>query len=237
MQIAIKYCGGCNCTYQRGHAIKHFKSLFPEHNYVVGNENMVYDIWLVICGCEKKCVEVQKLVASVRTFVVGSEAEFQKLIIEFKQFRNQDHQAVEKKKIRIHGEASYTRTFYWEDAHTFSRLPGDSSRLHLNYDFAQAHLFEGPPIHSILVSSLMSTVMSTKFPGEGTVLLEEQVNYKKQVYSGDTVTAKVVLEEIKEYASCYIGTFKGECINQNQEMVAQGIYHQYLDKKFFELGE
>ena len=30
---------------------------------------------------------------------------------------------------------------------------------------------------------------------------------------------------------------KGECINQNQEMVAQGIYHQYLDKKFFELGE
>ena len=143
MQIAIKYCGGCNCTYQRGHAIKHFKSLFPEHNYVVGNENMVYDIWLVICGCEKKCVELQKLVASVRTFVVGSEAEFQKLIIEFKQFRNQDHQAVEKKKIRIHGEASYTRTFYWEDAHTFSRLTGDSSRLHLNYDFAQAHLFEG----------------------------------------------------------------------------------------------
>ena len=45
------------------------------------------------------------------------------------------------------------------------------------------------------------------------------------------------IEEIKEYASCYIGTFKGECINQNQEMVAQGIYHQYLDKKFFELGE
>ena len=171
MQIAIKYCGGCNCTYQRGHAIKHFKSLFPEHNYVVGNENMVYDIWLVICGCEKKCVEVQKLVASIRTFVVGSEAEFQELITEFKQFRNQDHQAVEKKKIRIHGEASYTRTFYWEDAHTFSRLTGDSSRLHLNYDFAQAHLFEGPPIHSLLVSSLMSTVMSTKFPGEGTVLL------------------------------------------------------------------
>lgn len=55
MQIAIKYCGGCNCTYQRGQAIKKLKNLFPEHNYVVGDENWVYDIWLVVCGCEKMC--------------------------------------------------------------------------------------------------------------------------------------------------------------------------------------
>ena len=74
MQIAIKYCGGCNCTYQRGTAVKKLKALFTEHNYVVGDENWVYDIWLVVCGCEKKCVEAQKLVASVRTFIVCSEA-------------------------------------------------------------------------------------------------------------------------------------------------------------------
>lgn len=36
MQIAIKYCGGCNCTYQRGTAVKKLKALFTEHNYVVG---------------------------------------------------------------------------------------------------------------------------------------------------------------------------------------------------------
>ena len=237
MQVAIKYCGGCNCTYQRGHAIKQFKSLFPEHNYVVGNENLVSDIWLVICGCEKKCVETQKLVASVRTFVVDSEAEFQKLVTVFKQFRNQDHQAAEKKQIKVNEEAAYTKTFYWEDAHTFSRLTGDSSRLHLNYDFAQAHLFEGPTIHSLLVSSLMSTVMSTQFPGEGTVLMDEQVTYKKPVYSGDTITARVVLDDIREKTEGYVGTFRGECLNQKQEVVAQGIYHQYMDKKFFELGE
>lgn len=237
MQIAIKYCGGCNCTYQRGQAIKRFKELFPEHNYIVGDENWVYDIWLVICGCEKSCVETQKLVASVRTFTVCSEADFQKLITVFRQFREQEHHNEEKKLIRVHEQASMAKTFYWEDAHTFSRLTGDSSRIHLNYDFAKAHDFDGPVIHRILVSSLMSTVMSTQLPGEGTVLLDEQVSYKKQVYSGDTVVASVVLDEVQEYDDFYIGTFKGKCVNQKQEVVAEGIYHQQMNKKFFELGE
>ena len=56
--------------------------------------------------------------------------------------------------------------------------------------------------------------------------MDEQVTYKKPVYSGDTIMASVVLTEIKEYTDCYIGTLKGKCV-----------YHQYMDKKFFELGE
>lgn len=237
MQIAIKYCGGCNCTYQRGQAIKKLKNLFPEHNYVVGDENWVYDIWLVVCGCEKKCVEIQKLVASVRVFVVCSEEDFQNLFKVLKQFKKQDDQIWKKKVCKKGDTAAFSKTFYWEDAHAFSRLTGDSNRLHLNYDFAQMHRFEQPVMHGILVSSLMSTVMGTQLPGEGTVLMDEQVTYKKPVYSGDTIMASVVLTEIKEYTDCYIGTLKGKCVNQSHETVAEGVYHQYMDKKFFELGE
>lgn len=125
MQIAIKYCGGCNCTYQRGQAIKKLKNLFPEHNYVVGDENWVYDIWLVVCGCEKKCVEIQKLVASVRVFVVCSEEDFQNLFKVLKQFKKQDDQIWKKKVCKKGDTAAFSKTFYWEDAHAFSRLTGD----------------------------------------------------------------------------------------------------------------
>lgn len=166
MQIAIKYCGGCNCTYQRGTAVKKLKALFTEHNYVVGDENWVYDIWLVVCGCEKKCVEAQKLVASVRTFIVCSEADFQELFRVLKQYGNSDIQVMMKKVCKTGDTASFSKTFYWADAHAFSRLTGDSNRLHLNYDFAQQHLFQQPVIHGILVSSLMSTVMGTQLPGK-----------------------------------------------------------------------
>lgn len=237
MQIAIKYCGGCNCTYQRGTAVKKLKALFTEHNYVVGDENWVYDIWLVVCGCEKKCVEAQKLVASVRTFIVCSEADFQELFRVLKQYGNSDIQVMMKKVCKTGDTASFSKTFYWADAHAFSRLTGDSNRLHLNYDFAQQHLFQQSVIHGILVSSLMSTVMGTQLPGEGTVLMDEKVTYKKPVYSGDTVTASIEMTEIKSYTECYIGTLTGKCVNQNQEIVAEGVYHQYMDKKFFELEE
>ena len=67
--------------------------------------------------------------------------------------------------------------------------------------------------------------------------MDEQVTYKKPVYSGDTIMASVVLTEIKEYTDCYIGTLKGKCVNQSHETVAEGVYHQYMDKKFFEFGE
>ena len=59
MQIAIKYCGGCNCTYQRGTAVKKLKALFTEHNYVVGDENWVYDIWWLQ---SEHSLSVQKLI-------------------------------------------------------------------------------------------------------------------------------------------------------------------------------
>ena len=142
-----------------------------------------------------------------------------------------------KKVCKTGDTASFSKTFYWADAHAFSRLTGDSNRLHLNYDFAQQHLFQQPVIHGILVSSLMSTVMGTRLPGEGTVLMDEKVTYKKPVYSGDTVTASIEMTEIKSYTECYIGTLTGKCVNQNQEIVAEGVYHQYMDKKFFELEE
>ena len=63
MQIAIKYCGGCNCTYQRGTAVKKLKALFTEHNYVVGDENWVYALkrrnwWLQ----SEHSLSVQKLI-------------------------------------------------------------------------------------------------------------------------------------------------------------------------------
>lgn len=56
MEIGVKFCGGCNPTYERGAALKKYKEMFSGHTYESVNPQKKYDRILVICGCEKACL-------------------------------------------------------------------------------------------------------------------------------------------------------------------------------------
>ena len=78
----------------------------------------------------------------------------------------------------------------------FARLTGDSNPLHLDPDYASRTLFKKPIIHGVLGASIFSKIMGTLFPGEGTIYLSQQLEFKRPMYVDTTYKALVQVNEI-----------------------------------------
>lgn len=92
--------------------------------------------------------------------------------------------------------ASITKTISESDIYLFAGITGDFNMVHINEVAAKESVFGERIAHGILITGLISAVIGTKFPGEGTIYLEQDVKFLKSVKIGDTVTAKVELDEI-----------------------------------------
>jgi len=77
----------------------------------------------------------------------------------------------------------------------FARLTGDSNPLHLDPDYASRTLFKKPIIHGLLGVSIFSKIMGTLFPGEGTIYLSQQLEFKRPMYVDTTYKALVKVKE------------------------------------------
>ena len=135
--------------------------------------------------------------------------------------------------VHIGDTAEVTKTFFKDDVDRFAALTGDYRRLHTDAEFAKKTPYGKPVVHGVLAASLISTVMGTKLPGEGTVFVEEQVRFLKPVFYGDMITAKVTFTACKEREDGYIGTFSGVCENQDHETVVWAECRQFMSKELF----
>ena len=73
---------------------------------------------------------------------------------------------------------SYTQ----EQVITFAELSGDKNPLHLDAEYAATTMFKKPIIHGILGASIMSKILGMHFPGEGTVYLRQEIDFKRPMY-------------------------------------------------------
>ncbi len=89
--------------------------------------------------------------------------------------------------------ASYARTVSEADISLFAGVSGDMNPVHLNHDFANGTLFQGPIAHGILTASFISTVIGTRLPGPGCIYVEQNLRFKAPVRAGDTVRATVTI--------------------------------------------
>lgn len=247
MVIGIKYCGGCNPGYVREELVKKLKERFPHHIYVTASERTECDIWLLVCGCSSACVSGEGLSALKKRFVLTSMKEFSKAEDYLKTESGQRmKQGKEKEKaetagveagtvryLRIGERASAVKTFYKEDADKFALLTGDNNRLHTDREFSERQWFGRPVVHGVLTASLLSTVMGTKMPGNGTILMSENLEFVNPVYFGDTVEAVVTFVSCRETKLFYVGEFYGECRNQRGETVVTGTVRQMMMKSLF----
>ena len=135
--------------------------------------------------------------------------------------------------LRIGERASAVKTFYKEDADKFALLTGDNNRLHTDREFSERQWFGRPVVHGVLTASLLSTVMGTKMPGNGTILMSENLEFVNPVYFGDTVEAVVTFVSCRETKLFYVGEFYGECRNQRGETVVTGTVRQMMMKSLF----
>lgn len=79
---------------------------------------------------------------------------------------------------------SYEATFQFsqEQVNDFARVSGDHNPIHSDEAYAATTVFKRPIMHGMLSASIFSKVFGTLFPGEGTIYLSQQIQFKRPMF-------------------------------------------------------
>jgi 3-hydroxybutyryl-CoA dehydratase len=122
--------------------------------------------------------------------------------------------------LKVGDTASISRKITEQDIRAFAELTGDHNPVHLNEAFAQKTRFRHRIAHGMLGASLISAVLGTELPGEGSIYLSQTLQFLGPVYLDDTITARVTVTKVREDKS--IVTLETLCENQRGETLIRG---------------
>lgn len=81
MKIGIKYCGGCNPTYDRIEVVSSLKKHIGQgHSVETAKQGIIYDVVVILCGCTSACVSHQNLEAKYGKVYITNENDNSKLL-------------------------------------------------------------------------------------------------------------------------------------------------------------
>jgi len=123
-------------------------------------------------------------------------------------------------KFKVGDSAETTRTIQQADVDAFAEVTGDRNPVHLDETFAQQTRFGRRIAHGMLTASLISSVLANQLPGEGSVYLGQTLQFVAPVFSGDEVTARVTVTDVRENRP--IIKLETICVNQRGETVIRG---------------
>ncbi len=92
----------------------------------------------------------------------------------------------------------YEFSFTQQQVTAFAELTGDNNPVHLNAEYAAWTPFKKPVAHGMLTAGVISKVLGTIFPGEGTIYLGQQLDFLRPVYPGDPCKVMVSVESVNE---------------------------------------
>jgi 3-hydroxybutyryl-CoA dehydratase len=124
------------------------------------------------------------------------------------------------RQLKVGQSAEISKTITDSDITAFAAVSGDYNPVHLSDEFAAGTRFGRRIAHGMLSASLISNVLANHLPGEGTVYLSQTLKFVAPVYPGDTVTARVTIEEIRDDKP--IVTLKTVCLNQSGDLLIKG---------------
>ncbi len=122
--------------------------------------------------------------------------------------------------INIGDTASLTRTLHQHDIEAFAAVSGDTNPAHLDAEYAAQTPLHGIVGHGMWTSSLISTLLGTRFPGPGTIYLNQTLQFLRPVHIGDTVN--VVLQVTSKEAEKHHVVLDCKVTNQKGGLILQG---------------
>ncbi|MDX2285678.1 MAG: MaoC family dehydratase [Bacteroidia bacterium] len=75
-------------------------------------------------------------------------------------------------------------TFTQEQVAAFADVSGDRNPLHLDAEYTARTAFRRPIVHGFLAGSVFSRILGMEFPGEGSIYLEQSMQFLRPVYPG-----------------------------------------------------
>lgn len=98
-------------------------------------------------------------------------------------------------------------SFTQEDIIKFAEVSGDCNPIHINEQYAKSSIFGGTIVHGMLAASVFSKIFGTKYPGEGTIYLSQDLKFLAPVFPDLEYIARVeVTEIIKEKHNAVFST-------------------------------
>ena len=111
-------------------------------------------------------------------------------------------------------------SFSQEDVVLFAKVTGDNNPVHLDEEYASKTLFKRPIIHGMLGGSVFSKVFGTMFPGEGTIYLNQNLQFLRPMLVSTNYTAQFeVLDIDREKHRATVSTV---VINEEGKKVIDG---------------
>ena len=123
-------------------------------------------------------------------------------------------------KFKVGDSAEITKTITEADIQAFAEVTGDHNPIHLDDEFAKSTRFGRRIAHGMLTTSLISSVLANKLPGEGSVYLGQSLQFVAPVFPGDQITARVTIKQIRDDKP--ILKLETICVNQHDETVIRG---------------
>lgn len=111
-------------------------------------------------------------------------------------------------------------SFTQEDVVLFAKVTGDNNPVHLDETYAANTIFKRPIIHGMLGATVFSKVFGTMFPGEGTIYLNQNLQFLRPMLVDTNYIAQFEVTEIdREKHRATITTF---VINEEGKKVVDG---------------
>ena len=103
------------------------------------------------------------------------------------------------------------------DLERFVELTGDDNRLHTDVKFAAKTNFKKPVVHGMLGASILSKVFGTLFPGNGTIYLNQTLNflrpmYVEEVYEAIFEVKELIIDKNRAIISTTISNSEGKSV-------------------------
>ena len=100
---------------------------------------------------------------------------------------------------------------------SFASISEDFNPLHLDPEYAAKSRYKKQIIHGMMACSLFSGLFGTQLPGEGCVYKSQNIRFKRAIFVGDTVTAKVEVVDINKEKK--VIKFKTICLVKGKIMI------------------
>ena len=99
---------------------------------------------------------------------------------------------------KIGQKAQRSRTVKPRDIELFTEISGDRNPLHYDEAIAKGTSFGEIVIQGGITSAILNAVVAEDLPGPGTVFLQINWSFKAPVRSGDTITGKVEVSQVRQ---------------------------------------
>lgn len=100
---------------------------------------------------------------------------------------------------------------------SFASISEDFNPVHIDKKYATNSRYKKQIIHGLMATSLFSGLFGTKLPGIGCVYKSQNIRFKRPIYIGDVVKAKVEVTDVNEEKK--VVTFSTRCFVNKKLMI------------------